>query len=219
MPRLSVFVKNSIVRDQTLLYLLRKGIINLSALADSMKEDAEAFMGEPVNKGALFMNIKRAVQDLEKDDSKQPISVNSIDYEVVMTSSIFAINIKSEGEVTRDILNRFNRIVSGTDNFLNITESGDEISIVTSEKNRVLCEEMFRKAQVLSKISNLSCIVVTFRSSGFIETEGILYRAFKRLYYENINVYEIYSTHNKMAFVISHENAHRAYDVLNKFLA
>lgn len=217
MPRLSNFVKNAIVRDQTLLYLLRKGIINLSALAESMKDDAEAYMGETVNKGALFMNIKRAVQDLDKDDIPLPSPVKSIPYEVVMTSSIFAINIKSDGDATRDTLNRFNRIVSGTDNFLNVTESGDEVSIVTSEKNRVLCEEMFKKTEILSKISDLSCIVVTFRS-GFLETEGILYRAFKRLYYENINVFEIYSTHNKMAFVISNENAHRAYDVLNNFL-
>lgn len=217
MAKLSNVIANLLRSDKTVLRLMKDGLVNLSAFAEKIKADVDNQTGSEVSESAIVMAIRRFLKSEEALQNDKEKNEEKLPYDVVMTGGIFALDIEASGEKTRDNLTRFSRIIGNTDDFLNITESGKEISIITSEKNRVLCLEIFKNEKQLSKQAGLSCLVVTF-SSGFFETEGVLYKAIKRLFFEDINIYEIYSTYNKVIFVVSESNAVKAYEVLKDFL-
>ena len=221
MPKLSTFIKNMLLKDRWLLYYLRNGAINMSTLSELVQHDAETYVGKEVKTGAIAVAIKRAIVDLEKEAVVSSPSYENIKYDVVMKNNIYSINFKSKShesqDRTEDKVNQFTRIVSRQDDFFNITESGGEYSIITSGKNQTLADEMFKNEDILSRFSNLTAIVITFQG-GFLETEGVVYKAIKRLFFENINVYEIFSTHNKLVFVTENQDAFDTYDLMQSFL-
>lgn len=221
MVKLSTFIKNLLLEDRWLLYYLKNGAINVQALSEMVRPDAEKYVGHEVKQGAIAVAIKRALVDFEKDDIPNPSRYDNIKYDVVMKNNIYSINFKSKSldnqERTEDKVNQFTRIVSKSDDFFNITESGGEYSIITSGKNQPLADEMFKNEEILSRFASLTAIVITFQG-GFLETEGIVYKAIKRLFFENINVYEIFSTHNKLVFVTENQDAFDTYNLMQSFL-
>lgn len=216
--KVSEAVQNIIYRDRALYNLLRRDIVNVSALSHEIKPQVDEATSSDVNISTITMAIKRLMKgEDDKDRAKTILSkMRSISYKVVMTSDICSLNVKAS-YTSEEKLTRFSKIVKSTDAFLNYTIGGNEISVITSAKNKTLLEEMFAGEAVLSNISALSCLVITF-DKGFLETEGVIYKVFKCLYDENINVFEVYSTHNKLTLVVKEEDESRAYGVLKNFL-
>lgn len=216
--KVSEVVETIIYKDRAIYNLLKKNLINVSALSLEIKPQVDAATKDNVNISTITMAIRRLLEHDKKNasDINAISKMSDISYEVVMTSDICSLNVKAS-MYTNEKLMRFSKIVGNTDAFLNTTIGGNEISIITSAKNRILLEEIFKGEIILSKLSSLSCLVITFQK-GFLETEGVLYKVFKCLYDENINIYEVYSTHNKLTLVVSEEDESRAYGVLKKFL-
>lgn len=216
--KVSEAVQNIVYRDRSVYNLLKRDIVNVSALALEIKPQVDEATNDDVNVSTITMAIKRLMKAENEKNIEQLIlsKMKNISYEVVMTSDICSLNVKASHS-SEEKLTRFAKIVKSTDAFLNYTIGGNEISVITSAKNRTLLEEMFSGEAVLSKISGLSCLVIIFQK-GFLETEGVIYKVFKCLYDENINVFEVYSTHNKLTLVVKEEDESRAYGVLKNFL-
>lgn len=216
--KVSEAVQNIVYRDRSVYNLLKRDIVNVSALALEIKPLVDEATKDDVNVSTITMAIKRLMKAESEKNIEQLIlsKMKNISYEVVMTSDICSLNVKASHS-SEEKLTRFAKIVKSTDAFLNYTIGGNEISVITSAKNKTLLEEMFSGEAVLSKISGLSCLVITFQK-GFLETEGVIYKVFKCLYDENINVFEVYSTHNKLTLVVKEIDESRAYGVLKNFL-
>ena len=216
--KVSEAVQNIVYRDRSVYNLLKRDIVNVSALALEIKPQVDEATKDDVNVSTITMAIKRLMKAESEKNIEQLIlsKMKNITYEVVMTSDICSLNVKASHS-SEEKLTRFAKIVKSTDAFLNYTIGGNEISVITSAKNKTLLEEMFSGEAVLSKISGLSCLVITFLK-GFLETEGVIYKVFKCLYDENINVFEVYSTHNKLTLGVKEEDESRAYGVLKNFL-
>ena len=91
-----------------------------------------------------------------------------------------------------------------------------EISIAVSDKFKGALDELMEGQEILHRKDNMVALTILFQP-GFLQTPGILYKATRKLAWENINLTEIVSTMNELTFVIAREDSMKAYDVLESF--
>ena len=162
MVKLSTFIKNMLLEDRWLLYYLKNGAINVQALSEMVRPDAEKYVGHEVKQGAIAVAIKRALVDFEKDDIPNPSRYDNIKYDVVMKNNIYSINFKSKSldnqERTEDKVNQFTRIVSKLTTFL--TSQRAEASTPSSQVGRtnhllMRCSKTKRSSHALHPLQPL----------------------------------------------------------------
>lgn len=208
-------VKRIIDKTPFINEMLVKGILSYSNYASSIKTDVEETYGKSVKHSAIVMAIRRYGEELRAKDQKE--KKNDVDYEIVMKTKIFDLNIVRNDKFLAKLAKLYNEVSTEKGDFLNVSLGSHEISVAISEKYRDLLEALAKDEEILHKMDDLVALSLVF-SGDFLQTPGIVYEAVRKLAWEKINVIEILSTKNELTFVIKREDSMKAFDELQSFL-
>ncbi|NCD05335.1 MAG: hypothetical protein EOL97_04385 [Spirochaetia bacterium] len=208
-------VKRIIDKTPFINEMLVKGILSYSNYASSIKTDVEETYGKNVKHSAIVMAIRRYGEELRAKDQKE--KKNDVDYEIVMKTKIFDLNIVRNDKFLAKLAKLYNEVSTEKGDFLNVSLGSHEISVAISEKYRDLLEALAKDEEILHKMDDLVALSLVF-SGDFLQTPGIVYEAVRKLAWEKINVIEILSTKNELTFVIKREDSMKAFDELQSFL-
>lgn len=213
---ISSYVKRIVDRSPFLHEMLEQEILSYSNYAEKIKGYVEKLCGHPVKEQAIVMALRRYGAELRKKATagKAP----HVEYQIVMKTNIYDINLVRNDEVFAKIGQLYSQISPEKGDFLNISLGNHEMSLAVSEKYRDAVEKLTAGEEVLHKMDNLVALTLEF-SGDFLQTPGIVYEAVRRLAWEEINVIEIISTMNELSFVVSREDSMTAFDVLQSFLS
>jgi hypothetical protein len=76
--------------------------------------------------------------------------------------------------------------------------------------------EIFAGERVVSKVRNLSAIVIRLAPST-VETPGVYYAILKRLAWQNLNVVDVVSTCTEFTIVVANDQIDRAFSALRRY--
>jgi len=195
--------------------MLTLGILSFSNYAALISDEVERALGKPAKSSAIVMALRRYGEDLKRSNLVRDTA--NVDYQIVMKTNIFDINLVRRDSFIGKLGSLYNQISTEKGDFLNITLGSHEISLAVSEKYRPLIKELTKDEEILNKEDDLVALSLVF-TGDFLQTPGIVYEAVRHLAWQQINVIEIVSTMNELTFVISREDSMRAFDVLQNFL-
>lgn len=167
-------VKRIIDKTPFINEMLVKGILSYSNYASSIKTDVEETYGKSVKHSAIVMAIRRYGEELRAKDQKE--KKNDVDYEIVMKTKIFDLNIVRNDKFLAKLAKLYNEVSTEKGDFLNVSLGSHEISVAISEKYRDLLEALAKDEEILHKMDDLVALSLVF-SGDFLQTPGIVYEA------------------------------------------
>lgn len=195
--------------------MLISGILSFSSYSASIMEKTALMHGAPVKQSAIVMAVRRYAEELRRKGTEK-IKV-TVDYEIVMKTNIFDINLVRRDSFISRLSLLYRDISTEKGDFINVALGTHEISLVVSEKYRPAVEKLVEGEQILTRMDDLVSLTLVF-SGDFLQTPGIIYEAVRKLAWENINMIEIISTMNELTFVLKREDSMKAFSVLQSFL-
>jgi len=121
--------------------------------------------------------------------------------------------VKSNNLLTK-IKNLYSLIDFEKGEILNIILGNNEVSIITNEKCEKKLLDFLKGEKILNKEFDLVSLTISFHSSDFIETPGVIFTAIRKLAWNNINIFEIVSTMTELTFILKKKDSIKAYNVL-----
>ncbi len=215
MDTISNCVKRIIDRKPFLIESMSRGIVSFGNLADIITDEIEEMLGKEVRHSAVVMALRRYGDELKRRDEDKETAV--IQYELMMKTNIFDINLEKTASVLEKIKQLYHIVSIERGDFLNITLGNNEVSIAISDKYIPELMEIIAGEEILHRLDDMVALTVIF-SGDFLHTPGVVYEAVRKLSWNNINVYEIVSTMNELTFVIERSDSNNAYEVLQSFL-
>ena len=210
MVTVSAIVKK-IVNEKPLLHEgLRQGIVNFAALAEIIKPQVEQQMGEKINDAAVIMALRRHSEALEAND------VKSISFEphtqLTLKTSLVYFSVKRSPQLFKKLEELYKSFDYGAGDTFNIIHGNYEVSIITNEK---------REKKVAAAISEVGASQITTRERNLVSvsmsldkdfpyTPGVLFAVTRKLYWDNINIFEIVSAATELTLIFQKKDAMKA---------
>jgi len=189
------------------------GLVNLSALARSIKPEVEKIAGKEVNDGAIIMALNRLVPRLELlSHMKFQRIIENIGDIVVRSNlaDLAYVNSRTLFACQAELLERIDGMKEA---FCTFSQGIGETTLVVSSSIVPLVEEIFARENLISKVMNLSSITIKLPAENSLYP-GVYYYIFKELAWDNINITELISTTNEFTVVIGDGDIHRAFSIL-----
>ncbi len=215
METISSCVKYIINKKPFLHEPIIRGIVSYGNLAEMIQEEIQKTLGKEVKQAAVVMALRRYGDELKQKAVVQ--EEYSIQYELLMKTNIFDVNLLKTPSVLEKIKGLYQLVSLERGDFLNITIGNNEVSIAISEKYKDRLLIVLKDETVLHELDDLVALTVMF-SGDFLHTPGVVYEAVRKLSWNSINVYEIVSTMNELTFVIERADSIDAYEVLQRAL-
>ena len=192
--------------------VLRKGFLNYSNFAQSIREEVSLSCGRDVKETAIIMALRRYGEDLRKTDSDP--AVENLKYTLVVHTNIAYLDFVKTPELVQRIGLLYKTAArNGANCFLNVLTSANTVTIGVSEALLPDIEEMTKGSTLLYKQTDMAAISMVWGSPE-IQNPGIVYESARRLAWSSINVLEIFSTVEELSFVIKRTDSFEAYRVL-----
>jgi hypothetical protein len=228
-------VKEIILSNDLYLKAVKSGIANYTAIANKIQPDVEAVIGTRVNIGTIVVAIKRfadlinksvnlenqRVEDEsngnyvvgnESNENKSPIS--SQDARMKLTGSIIDIDLGNQNSFknVNDLLDEFTRETLMDYNLIR-----------TTEKIRIVTEDMFNSRKIISSITEkcngkitagLSRITISLFSDNIVGIRQLLFSIFDVLNNYKITLNNVFFGSNEIVLILEKDQAIRAYELL-----
>lgn len=196
-------VKNLVTNDVFLATSLRRGYINLSAVARDLKPRIEASLGEDANEEAIISALKRNRDVSRKFDSKV--------MDALAETSIHVLT-----GVTKLVLpstTRISLMQEGRENLSSTVffSTGSEFTTIIAEERKLdLLEGTIRRG-VISQKNNLALIVLKCPVS-IMDAPGFLMSIYSKLAFSGINIDETTNSYTDSLILVSESESGDAYN-------
>jgi aspartokinase len=205
-----------IVREKPFLQeALSRGIVNNAALAEELRPQIEKELGKEVKFSAVNQAIRRLAEKLEKTFiAKAKFDKTS---DITIKSDLIEITVFKTPEAQKYIKSIYDIIDYKKGDFLAITQSVNELAIITNARLEKKILKLFPNSIVKKVMKSLSSITINIPMEA-VETVGLFYIVTRTLNWENINIVEIISTLTEMTFVINEDDTAKAFNALKKLI-
>jgi aspartokinase len=208
-------VKNNIEQHPMLYEVISYNLINYANLAEYLKPLIEKELGYVVKESAIVMALRRYSESIRKKDKiTVPFTFNT---ELIMKTGIIDITIIKTPTFTNKLKKIFDLVNYSKGEILNIIHGDYEITIVINQKHEEKIKTIFSKDEIINIEKELVSLSMSF-SKEFLYTPGILYKATRKLLWENVNIYENISTMTELIFIVKKKDAIRAYKALQELI-
>ena len=214
----SAVVKKLVNEKPLLQEGLRQGIINFAALAERIKPQVEQQLGGKINEAAIIMALRRHGEALEASD------VRSISFEphtqLTLKTNLVYFSVKRSPQLFKkleELYKSFDYVAGDT---FNIIHGNYEVSIITNEsreKKVAAAISELGAGQITTREKNLVSISMSF-DRDFPYTPGVLFAVTRKLYWDNINIFEIVSAATELTLIFQKKDAMRAYAALQELI-
>ena len=186
MVTVSQIVKRMIDSRPMIQEALIEGIVSFGNLAEKLKKEIEFELGEPVQKSAVMMAIRRYAEHLEKKTFRKiPFKPYP---EIIMKTNLCDICIVKTPSALEKI-RKIHKIVNyERGDTLNIIQGNYEITVVISQKYLSELKEIMENEKILN-IEKKFSFSDSEPDRGVFYTPGGISIATRKLSWENINIY------------------------------
>jgi aspartokinase len=215
MVTVSHVVKKIVDSKPLLQESLIEGIVNFSHLAQKIRPRVESELGEKIKLSAIIMALRRHADQLQKKTIVHiPFQMRP---EIIMKTNICDICIVKTPSALGKIKKIHDIIDYEKGETLNVIQGDYEITIVASQKYENHINSYLEGEKVLNRETDLVSLTLNL-TKEFSYTPGVLSSFTRRLAWENINILENISTMTELIFIISEEDALRAYSSLHELI-
>lgn len=214
MATVSAAVKK-IVNDKPLLQEgLRQGIINYAALADNIQQQVEQQLGKDASSAAIIMALRRHSEHLQATDAKPKLSLNT---QLTLKTGLVYFSVKRSPQLFRKLEGLYKAFDYESGDTFNVIHGNNEVSIVANDKHERKIAAALQDEHVTTKEKNLVSVSVE-PEKDFAYTPGVLFSVTRKLYWDNINIFEIVTTSTELTFIFQKKDAMRAYSSMQELL-
>lgn len=203
-------IKNSPLLSES----LEEDLANYSNVARKIKPDIERQLYKKVTLGSIIMALKRLKFNSSSRSKKLHEMLGKIT-DLSMRSNLVALTF-SNSPTLFDCQSELLHIASKTPNsFLTISHGIYETSIFISKNLLKGADEIFKNETGQLRTEGLSSITLILPKEA-IDTPGIHYSVFKKLFNQGVNVFETATSFTELTLFLKPEDTERAFAVLKK---
>lgn len=196
-------VKNLVTNDVFLATSLRRGYINLSAVARDLKPRIETNLGESVNEEAIISALKRNREVSRKFDSR-------------VMDALAETSIHIMTGVTKLVLpamSSLNLMQTSQSNPVSpvFVSTGSEFTTIIAEDKKLEHFEGVTRRGVISQKAGLTLIVLKSPVS-IMEAPGFLMSIYSKLAFSGINIEETTNSYTDSLILVSESESAEAYN-------
>jgi len=209
----SATVKKIISESPLLHEGLRQGLMNYAAVAEKIKPQVEQQLGSRVTDAAVIMALRRQGDELGAGEDKR--AKQELRSQLILKTGLVYFSVKRSPQLFRKLeeLHRlFNQDAGDT---LNIIHGNSEVSVITNDKYAKKVGSILEKEQVMTRERGLVSISMSL-PKDFAYTPGVVFAATRKLYWDNVNIFELVTTATELTFIFMKKDAMRAYASLQE---
>ncbi len=214
MSSISSTVKRIVDEKPLLQEGLRQGIISHASLAESLKPMIRQQMGGEVTDSAIIMALRRHQETLEAKEIKE-IRIDGHTQLTLKTGLVY-FSVKKSQRLYKKI-ETILKVANSDEDLLNLIHGNHEVSIITNDMNEKKVADALEAENVTTKERNLVSISMG-QPKDFLYTPGILFAVTRKLYWDNINIFEIVTTATELNFIFQKKDAMRAYASIQELI-
>ncbi len=218
MVTVSAVVKRFVNEKPLLQEGLRQGILNFAALAERIKPQAEQLLGRKIKESAIVMALRRHGEELGKSDVRQ------IGFEphtqLTLKTNLSYLSVKRSPQLFRKLEELYKSFDYEAGDTFNILHGNYGVSIITDQKHEKKVAGAISElgaGQITARERNLVSISMSF-GRDFPYTPGALFAVTRKLYWDNVNIFEIVSAATELTLVFQKKDAMRAYASLQELV-
>ena len=215
MITISEAVKDLLTQLPFLEEALSDNLVNVSSLARKLLPDIEKKLKKPVKEGAVIMAINRlapnyyhkiniGIKDFVTHLGDFTVRSDLVDYTYANTDSL---------RKKQSII--LNQLESQSGVFYTFSQGVNETTIIVSDSQETLMDELFKTEVLISKKTNLATITMGLPVEN-TEISGFYYFILKNLAWEGVNIMDVISTTNEFTIVVKEEDITRAFSILRR---
>lgn len=195
---------------------LAAGIINLSALARSLRPRIEKGLVKEVGDAALVMALKRLADRLRK---KRPAPRQAAQYvsDITVRSHLCEFTFRNSETLLPRQIRLLQEIRGRRDRFLTFCSGASETTAIVSSDLDAAVARLFKGEKLLCRFGGLSAVILRLTPET-VAAPGIYYLILKLLAWEDINVIEVVSTTSEFVLLLEDANIDRAFSLLRSLL-
>jgi len=191
---------------------LRKGYLNLSAYAKSIKDQVEDKCKKPVKLGSIVVALSRLPVSLK---GQPPLLPNVVIEDLTIKSPLVEITFDKTRENLHRLRELYRDIRLRSTDFLTVTHGVGEITIVAAEDAQQKILEIYESQKPKAIINNLVGLTVRY-GDRYIEEPNVIYTLLKGIAVKRINIVEIISTYTELTFILDRSNLQEVFLTLNE---
>jgi len=201
------------MEDEIALTALQNGWLNLHAYALSIKPKIDSLTWKEVKVGSIVVALSRLAEKVKSSAPVRPkIVLDDVSLKLPLCDITFERTLATL-EKARDMAVN----LEYTNNqFLTITQSSNEITLIASEDKLDLIQQHFGVAPK-AVFTNLVALTVRFPLS-YLEVPNFIFAVLGILAQKHINIIEIVSTLTELSMIINNEDMTKAVTALQKYL-
>lgn len=195
---------------------LSLGIINLSALARSLRLRVEKGLVKDVSDAALVMALKRLADKLKKKRSRPGEMAHYVS-DITVRSNLSEYTFRNSETILPRQIKLLQEIKGRNDRFITFSSGASETTAIVSSDFEEAMGRIFKGEKLVCRYGGLSAIILRLTPQT-VSAPGIYYLILKLLAWEDINLIEVVSTYTEFVILIEDANIDRAFAVLRALL-
>jgi aspartokinase len=206
-----------VVRNSPLLEeCLAAGLVNLSAVARTIRPQVESEILKKAGTAALVMALRRLAPQLERK-AGDPKRILRLIRDITVRSNITEFTFRNSDTILQRQVRLLQTIRGEGDHFITCTQGVHEMTVMVHADYESVVERIFHDEKRVSKVRNLAALGIHL-TPKVVEVPGVYYAILKQLTWSGINVVEVVSTMTELTLLLEKKNVERAFVVLKKHL-
>ena len=215
MVTVSAIVKKLVNEKPLLQEGLRQGIVSFAALAEKIKQQVEQQLGKDVNDAAVVMALRRHSEDLAVGEVKKIRFAPHA--QLTLKTNLVYFSVKRSPELFRKLENLYKHFDYELGDTFNVIHGNYEVSIITDDKHEKKVAAALLGEEITTKEKNLVSISMSLERE-FVYTPGIIFAVTRKLYWDNINIFELVTAATELTFIFRQKDAMRAYASIQELI-
>lgn len=191
-----------------------EGLINYSSLARKLQPEIEAKLYKKVTIGSIVMALKRLKIGNSSGNEQLQQALSKIT-DLSLRSNLVALTFTNSPSLFKNQSQLLDTASKTPNSFLTISTGIHETSIFISQNLLQETEKIFQNEALKLKVKDLSSITLILPEEA-VNTPGIHYSVFKRLFSNGINVFDTATSFTELTIFMRSEETEKAFAVLKK---
>ena len=184
-------------------------------IKEKISAEVERMLGKKANHAAIVMALRRHGENLQAGEAMR-IKLKPHTQLKLKTSLVY-FSVKRSPDLFRK-LGRMQALVDYAEgDTFNVIHGNNEASIITDEKHEKEVIAAIEGAQVTTRERGLVSITLGL-DRNFPYTPGVIFSLTRKLYWDNINIFELVTTATELALIFQKKDAMRAYSSMQEMI-
>ncbi|MBI2145344.1 hypothetical protein HYU18_03415 [Candidatus Woesearchaeota archaeon] len=215
MVTVSAVVKKLVAEKPLFQEGLRQGIVNYAALAENIMPNVRQHLGKEVKTAAVIMALRRHGESLhEKDVREVRLSPHA---QLILKTGLAYLSMKRTPQLFRRLENLHRTVNYEAGDTFNVIHGNHEVSIIADDKNEKKAIAAIGQENVTTTERSLVSVSMALEKD-FLYTPGILFAVTRKLYWDNINIFEMVTTATELTLIFQKKDAMRAYASMQELI-